>query len=113
MDKHTEGGSHWVSLFINMIEDRIYYFDSNGNFIPANIKRLVDKIKYQGKIMNRKFILSTNYSNRHQQKNSECGVYVIYFMIQMLLYNNWNKFKHGKITDDEVFKYRNKYFNDV
>ena len=95
-----------------MIEDRIYYFDSNGNFIPANIKRLVDKIKYQGKIMNRKFILYKLFQPT-PTKNSECGVYVIYFMIQMLLYNNWNKFKHGKITDDEVFKYRNKYFNDV
>lgn len=113
LDKHTEGGSHWVSLFINLIEDRIYYFDSNGNSTPTNVKKLVDKIKEQGLVLGKKFTLSTNYSNRHQQKNSECGIYVIYFMIQMLVYNNWDKFKHGKIKDDEIFEYRDKYFNDV
>lgn len=111
LDNHKGRGTHWVSLFINIKESKIFYFDSNGHSIPSNIKKLTNIIKDQGKKHNLNFTLSMNYPNEHQKKNSECGVYVIYFMINMLEHNNWSKFKHDKISDDEIHEYRNIYFS--
>ena len=113
LDNHTGEGTHWVALFINIVEERIYYFDSNGNTIPANIKRLTDVIKEQGKMYNKKFTLSMNYPKVHQNKNTECGMYVIFFIITMLTSNKWSIFKNEKIHDDEIFKYRKVFFNDM
>lgn len=111
LDNHKGRGTHWVSLFINLIDNKIYYFDSNGNYIPSNIKRLTDVIKSQGNDIGKNISLSMNYPNTHQKKNSECGMYVIFFIINMLMYNNWNLFKHGSISDKEISMYRHKYYN--
>ena len=111
LDTHEGEGTHWVSLYIDITCGKIYYFDSNGNVIPSRIKRLVDTIKKQGKEKNIHFTLSQNYPNEHQKQNTECGVYVIFFLIHMLKYNDWSLFKHGKISDDIIFQYRSKFYN--
>lgn len=111
LDHHTGEGTHWVALFIHVTEGKIYYFDSNGNTIPSKIKKLTDEIKVQGNQRNIKFTLSSNYPKEHQKKNTECGVYVMYFIIQMLLHNNWKHFKKDTITDEEIFKYREKFYS--
>ena len=111
LDNHTEGGSHWVALFIDILKGKIYYFDSNGDTIPKKIRSLTNVIKSQGKEHDIDFTLSTNYPTEHQQKNTECGIYVIFFLTNMLMKNNWELFKKGSIPDDDIFKYREKYFS--
>jgi hypothetical protein len=112
LDHHQGKGTHWVALFINIMEGKIYYFDSNGNSIPSRIKKLTDTIKTQGKLKNIRFTLSTNYPKEHQRKNTECGIYVLYFIISMLIHNNWKHFKNETITDEEIFKYRKEFFSE-
>lgn len=113
LDNHKGKGTHWVALFIDLVNNKIYYFDSNGSSIPRNIKKLTDVIKDQANIhFEKKIILSTNYPNSHQKKNSECGIYVIFFIVNMLLNNNWDLFKNGNIPDKEIFKYRKVYFDE-
>lgn len=112
LDNHKGRGTHWVSLFVNIPENKIYYFDSNGHSIPKNIRNLSNTIKEQGIKHNMKFSLSMNYPNEHQKKNSECGVYVIYFLVNMMQKNNWLLFKHGKISDDDIHKHRHVYFSN-
>ena len=46
----------------------------------------------------------------HQKKNTECGIYSLYFLITMLKSKNPELFKEI-ISDDEISKYRNIYFN--
>jgi hypothetical protein len=111
LDNHTEGGSHWVALFVDILNAKIYYFDSNGDIIPKKIRALADVIKSQGKDHDMKFTLSANYPTEHQQENTECGIYVIFFLTNMLMKNNWELFKKGSISDDEIFKCREKYFS--
>ena len=43
LDKHNMSGSHWVSLFIDLDEGFVFYFDSAGDPIPKEIKALVEK----------------------------------------------------------------------
>ena len=124
LDKHNESGSHWVSLFIDMKDEFIFYFDSNGVQTPKEIKILVDRIIDQGKNLEKPILFDfyENYPFEHQQGNTECGMYSLFFIISMLTdkigrkkINNYkdkiNYFKTVVIPDKYVFKYRNKYFN--
>ena len=50
----------------------------------------------------------------HQTKNTECGVYCLYFIITLLTgENDWKRFITRRITDEEIMKYRDIYFNSV
>ena len=82
LDKHDEGGSHWVSLFISIEDNLIYYFDSAANKIPDEIKRFVELVLSQSR--NKKMRFITNIPYQHQYGDTECGMYSLYFMITML-----------------------------
>ena len=42
--------------------------------------------------------------------DSECGIYCIYFIAEMLKNPKFDRFKKKRITDKEMEKYRNIYF---
>ena len=41
LDPHYKSGSHWVSLYVHIPKKIIYYFDSNGDKTPKEIKKLI------------------------------------------------------------------------
>ena len=53
LDKHTEEGSHWISLFVSINKASIFYFDSYGYPPNKEISTLIHKIR---KMMNSLFI---------------------------------------------------------
>lgn len=125
LDKHTQGGSHWVSLFVDIEDAFIFYFDSNGDKIKKQIYELVKRIIEQGKRMETPILFDfyENYPHEHQKQNTECGMYSLFFIIAMFTnkagpkkFSNFkdkiNYFKTKTIPDKYVFNYRNKYFND-
>ena len=114
LDPHYKSGSHWVSLFINITKKLIFYFDSGGDKIPNEIMELVNTIIKQGNNLKPPiyFTFDQNYPNEHQYENTECGVYSLYFIINMLKETKTgNFFKTKKIKDDKIHKYRRKFFN--
>jgi hypothetical protein len=124
LDKSTESGSHWVSLFIDIENKFIFFFDSAGSYIPDEIKVFVDRVIEQGKQLEKKirFKFYENYPFEHQQGNTECGMYSLFFIITMLTgeydgkklktaREKINFFKRKLISDKYVEKYRNIYFN--
>ena len=42
-DKHYQSGSHWIAMFVDLKSKQIFYFDSNGNAMPIQIKQLISK----------------------------------------------------------------------
>lgn len=48
MDPHDQPGSHWVSLFANLNNGGIYYFDSYGKCPPRQIEHLMERIRKMG-----------------------------------------------------------------
>lgn len=136
LDKHTQSGSHWVSLFIDIPNQFIFYFDSAGNKIPNEIMALVNRIKTQGRELgNNKtrrqykntgamyFKFYQNWPLEHQYGNTECGMYSLFFIITMLTGKNddrmfktarekINFFKKTRVPDKYVENLRWKYFND-
>lgn len=112
-DPHDEAGEHWVSLFIDMPQRTIVYFDSGGSAIPKEISVFVDKIQKQLiSSGNDKYTFIIN-KKQHQKKNTECGMYSLYFIIQMLRTGNYRQFTEAKktITDEEMEELRETYFN--
>lgn len=116
LDKHYQDGSHWVSLFINLKQNIIYYFDSvkthKLNPIPKEIKRLIKKIQKSASDNNKELNFLHNDRIAHQRKDSECGIYSLYFIINMLKDKLvWGDFLNERISDDEIHMYRKIYFN--
>ena len=116
LDPHYKPGSHWVMLFINCKRREIYYFDSYGNNsekVPASIIRFVKKVQKQALKLNKYKPYTFEYNKmRHQYGHSECGMYCLYMIIQLLKSDKTFKLLNSKrITDDSVWKCRKKYFN--
>ena len=119
--KQGEAGTHWVSLFIDVKNSLILYFDSNGDACPPEIFELIEKIKKQGEKENIKFKDKYN-TYAHQETNTECGMYSLYFIITMLtekidgkkviIDKLVNHFTKKRIPDKYVFDRRNRYYNE-
>lgn len=125
LDKHDEDGSHWVSMFVNIPEAVILYYDSACHPIPKQVKQLVKTIRRQGKQLDPP-INFTYVENKctHQRTNGECGMYSLFFIITMLTNNTEYKqnmtmaekialFTKPRIPDKYVSQYRRIYFNSM
>jgi hypothetical protein len=116
LDKHNEPGSHWVAVFISLDEKKIYYFDSNKVYkkeIPKQIFELVDSLNNDS-LNNFNFKFDFEYNNKmeHQKQNTECGIYCIYFLTQLITkQKKWSDFMSERIPDNEMKKLRNIFYN--
>lgn len=114
-DPHYLDGSHWISMFIDIPKKQIYFFDSVGELPPKQIYDFVNSIINQGVKMNINFRFQMNYPVEHQEKNTECGMYSLFFIIKMLHGANFKKVFMNKkylIRDKEMINLRLKYFNN-
>jgi len=128
LGKHDEDGSHWMAMFIDVQHALIFYFDSASNPTPDEVTLFKDRIIEQGKNLNTQkmksidFRYETNGSFEHQKTDSECGMYVMYFIITMITHKTSagkhlnteelvHYFKSVRIPDEEVFKKRKELFN--
>ena len=86
LDKHHQRGSHWVSLFVDLDDRFIFYYDSAGNDIPEEIDNLRKRLMKQSLELKKKMKLKfyKNYPVEHQYGNTECGMYSLFFIITML-----------------------------
>lgn len=114
-----------------------FFFDSAGDKAPAEVMNLVKRIQEQwlkcnensenGKSEKRNpMVFIQNAPHTHQYSNTECGMYSLLFIVTMLtgkqkggskenrilsMNRRISLFLKGKITDKEVEKYRQIYFN--
>lgn len=103
-------GSHWVSLFINIKKKYIYFFDSTGDKPQEEIIKLVNKIKKESKKINLKMKFIVN-KTKHQKKNTECGIYALYSIIELLQDNEKLLKIKKRIKDEYIEKFRDIYYN--
>lgn len=114
-DVHDGAGEHWISLFINVPKSAIFFFDSVGSPIPPQIKKFVDNVIDQGKKMNKviNFNFDQNHPIEHQYKNTECGVYSLFFIVHMLEDKiNGGYLKTHILKDNYIEQYRKVFFNE-
>ena len=114
LDPHYKGGSHWVSLFINVKHKTIFFFDSAGEAVPQQIEKFSDTIIEQGKKLPKPiyFNFDQNYPVEHQYGNTECGIYSIFIIIHMLEDKiNGHYLKSHILKDKYMENFRKVYYN--
>lgn len=92
MDKHDESGSHWVCCFIGLDPFSksygMFYYDSVAVHPPVEVVQLMDDVKRQVDDLKRTRLLNTRKTfvcqhnrERRQYKGTECGVFVMFFVV--------------------------------
>jgi hypothetical protein len=113
-DPHYKGGSHWISLFINIKKGTIFFFDSAGDKIPLQIMKFVNNITEQGHSLEKRidFKFDENYPVEHQYGNTECGIYSLFFIVHMLEDKITTHYLKDHILKDKYMEnFRKVYFN--
>ena len=111
LDKHDMGGSHWLTLYVDVSKKFILFFNSTGEEPTPEIKALIDRINEQAKSINLEFEYLENKKN-HQRENTECGIYCLYCITELLENNKQPEyFLTHRIPDKKMEELRYKYFN--
>ena len=103
-DVHDGPGQHWIATFLDMRPEleypRMTYFDSYARKPEKEIQRLMFRWKEQwDKAHPRQTPMKLTYNTtRHQFKETECGMYCLYFHYACLMDVPMN----NRITDDEI-----------
>ena len=125
LDDHEGPGTHWVSLFIDIPNKTMFYFDSALFDTPPEITEFVKRIMKQSDEAGLGIQFDKN-TIQHQLSNTECGMYSLFFIITMLT-KRWGGngkkkytiaqlvrlFKDHRLKDSVVSDFRHKYFNSV
>lgn len=110
-DPHYKEGSHWMALFVDLKEGYILYFDSTGDRMPREVTRLVKRLQTQGEAMGSPLRLIESRA-KHQRRNTECGIYGLYAISQLLQGKRTpESLTRGRISDDAMFRFRRHFFN--
>lgn len=115
-DPHDKGGSHWISLFIDIKKGTIFFFDSVGHAAPQQVQTFVKRVQEQGHQMAPRVELAfdQNHPVEHQYGNSACGVYSLFFIVHMLEDKfNGGYLKTHILPDAYIQKFRKVYFNEA
>jgi hypothetical protein len=126
LDKHYQGGSHWVALYTDLNKKQIYFFDSYGIKPNKEIKEFMAKIanyltnsktytasnilKEQNKYSGGSTIDIRYNTMEHQKGGSECGVYSISFILRLLNGEPFDNIIGKRVPDEKVNKCRKYYF---
>jgi len=121
IDPHDLPGSHWVALFVDATKRQIRFFDSTGDEIHKDILKFALEVQRQSRALGKEYAFDLKEDQthplEHQYGDTECGMYVLFFIITMLrnqrdVYHEVFKNKHRKIPDKAMEKLRHTYFNE-
>ena len=122
IDPHDLPGSHWVALYIDATARQIYYFDSTGDEIHEDILRFAREVQQKSRALGPEYAFDEKTDQthplEHQYGDTECGMYVLYFIVTMLknqqpdVYNTVFKNSKQKIPDKAMERLRHEYFNE-
>ena len=111
-DKSTGPGKHWIALFCDIRPEldfpRITFFDSYGHSPEKEIGNLMNRWKEQWDATgtHSKPMVKSYSKTKHQQQDSECGMYSLYFHFCCLLGIPMDK----RIPDEVVRGFRGLLF---
>lgn len=113
LDKYGQGGSHWVSLFIDLKNGEINFCDSNGKPPRKNIQSFINRfLQYWEKTSGKKAEYKYNKIS-YQTDNSECGVYSGNFIIRRLSGENFESVVNNYLSFRDINSCRNVYFRNA
>jgi Ulp1 protease family, C-terminal catalytic domain len=134
LDTNDMPGSHWVSMFVSLERDgrndrggniqyenknplvatkcSVVYFDSTGESPPIEIQRLAGRIEKQAATLRLGFSF-LDIGKTHQQHDTECGMYALYFVSNMITRPReiLRILQTEKVSDKTMEDLRAVYFN--
>lgn len=122
MDAHDEPGSHWTSLYADFDANVLLYYDSFGDRPPPEVQALMDKLAVQLEARHGTPPTVRANETRHQFHNTECGVYSIYFVAQMLEHRKagfgsaldaYASYMSVGLNDKQMNRYRKVFFRTL
>lgn len=111
-DPHDGPGQHWVAVFADIRPEleypRMTYFDSYAMSPEPEIKKLMKRWKeeWDKTGVHKQGMKLTYNKTRHQYKDSECGMYCLYFHYACLMEIPM----YERIPDDVINSFRNLLF---
>lgn len=110
LDRHNQPGSHWVALFSNIKEGKIYFFDSYAMRPEPQIGKFMRRIERFCKANGVQRTEADYNHERYQYGNRECGMFSINFILRMLKGEPFQNILTDKRTDKQMGKCRDYYF---
>jgi len=107
-DYSTGAGKHWVSIFVDKRKSPITveYFDSGGALPPQEIVDFLVDTVGELTLLKQKAKDITVAKIQHQQGESECGVYSLFYIISRLFNVPYTLYEHNRIPDEDMEKFR-------
>ena len=110
LDPHYKGGSHWLTMFLNIKDKYLLFFNSTGDGPGKETSALIERIMTQAENMGMNLKKHINTKN-HQRENTECGIYCLYCISELLSGNKEPQdFLTKRISDDDMEALRYKFF---
>lgn len=115
LDDHRGPGTHWVALFKVLPgapRPGFYYYDSTGKRPPARVDRFVERLGAEVAAREGGEPPEYMYNDLvHQRGNTECGVFCINFVREMLRPGATFERTCARMGQDaEMFKLRERFF---
>jgi len=113
IDKHTKKGSHWISLIIDTNKGELYFFDSYGFRIHPKVNSFAKDVIKQSKLIDhvKDFKRYSNTIDHQLITDSECGIYCLYIIINLIKGEDFHKLVSKRIPDGRIRNLRKVYFN--
>jgi hypothetical protein len=121
-DISTGHGKHWVAVFGDCRgsgEWTVEYFNSAGNpppppvtrWLEAAAARLTDLRARNPRVYGAGAVTPTTITSvRHQDSQTECGCYVLYYIRRRLEGAPLSEFRHTRIPDEAMVEFRKHLF---
>lgn len=110
LDRYGQPGSHWVAIFIDVSQNNINryqagtveFFDSTSEKPPKYIREHLEHVsKRLNKIIGIPIKILIN-DMTHQTKNSECGIYSIFYILSRLNGQPFEKYGVRRFTQAQI-----------
>jgi hypothetical protein len=111
-DPCSKGGQHWIASFVDVEAQMIYYYDSYAYKPPRQIKKLLKTLAREMFSKSTGQCVQLN-KVRHQYGNSECGVFCIDFIRNMLEKKTFKEFTRNNTDDRSKFLQRKTLFRKL
>ena len=111
-DKHTQSGSHWICSYIDIDKGIFFFFDSVGDKCPREIKQYYNKLKRT--LSQKKLRFKTTNGFEHQRGETECGMYCLYVLINLLEQKiSMESLRKNRLSDTRINKFRRIYYDEL
>lgn len=113
LDRHDGDGSHWVAFFVRLKGKNrgTYFYDSVARSPPGPIRKFLETVVESARVRDPEHPFRHN-TQRRQYKDTECGVFCIRFVEDMIGGKRFETVCKSMPYDDGAFALRAKYFND-